>query len=51
MKMQLDPSGRWKPVEEPKDATPETEARPQPPHADDPRPAAWRNVPPLGAGG
>ena len=27
------------------------EGRPRPPQADDPRPAAWRDVPPWGAGG
>jgi hypothetical protein len=50
VKMQLDPSGRWKPVAEPEEKTPVTEAKPQPPQADDPRPASWRNVPPYAAG-
>jgi hypothetical protein len=50
VKMQLDPTGRWKPVEEPEQTTPVTEAKPQPPQPDDPRPASWRNVPPYAAG-
>ena len=34
----------------PPDLKETTEARPKPPMADDPRPAAFRNVPPYGPG-
>jgi hypothetical protein len=50
VKMQLDPSGRWKPVEDPEETTATTEAKPEPPQADDPRSALTRNIPPYGAG-
>lgn len=50
VKMQLDPSGRWKPVEDPQETKPVTEAKPKPPQPDDPRSALSRNVPPYAAG-
>jgi hypothetical protein len=50
VKMQLDPSGRWKPVEEPEETTPVTEAKPKPPQPDDPRSALARILPPYAAG-
>jgi hypothetical protein len=49
--MRLDPDGRYRPVPAEREVTPETEARPRPAQAEDPRPAAWHNVPPYAAGG
>ena len=50
VRMQLDPTGRWKPVEDPAETKPVTESRPKPPEPDDPRSALSRNVPPYAAG-
>ena len=49
VKMRLDAKGRWVPVHEPRETTPEIEAAERPPQPDDPRPAAFQNVPPYGA--
>jgi hypothetical protein len=47
--MRFDPaSGRFVPVEEPRETTPTTEAAERPTTPDDPRPAAFRNLPPFG---
>ncbi len=51
VKMQLGADGKWHAVEEPRDTVAETEARPRPPHADDPRPSSIRAAPPFGASG
>jgi hypothetical protein len=48
VKVQLDPSGKWRPVEPPRETTETTEAAERPPTPDDPRPAAFRNIPPFG---
>ena len=48
VKMRLDASGRWVPVEEPRTMVPTTEAAERPATGDDPRPAAFRNIPPFG---
>jgi hypothetical protein len=48
VKMRLDAKGRWVPAE-PKPETVETiEAAERPPTPDDPRPAAFRQIPPFG---
>ena len=51
VKLRRDAEGKLVPVlpESVRKAT--TEAKPKPPHADDPRPASARNVPPYAAGG
>jgi hypothetical protein len=46
--MRLDAKGRWTPVEEPHETTETTEAAERPPVPDDPRPAAFRQIPPFG---
>lgn len=47
--MRLDPAtGRFVPVEEPRTMTPTTEAAERPATPDDPRPAAFQNIPPFG---
>jgi hypothetical protein len=51
VKMRLDAKGRWVPVVKPRETTPETEAAERPPLGDDPRPAAFRNIPPFGGAG
>jgi hypothetical protein len=50
LKLRRDAEGNLVPVlpEEVRHAT--TEAKPEPPQADDPRPASARNVPPYAAG-
>jgi hypothetical protein len=48
LKVQLDPSGKYQPVEEPKETTETIEAAERPPTPDDPRPAAFRQIPPFG---
>ena len=49
--MRLDAKGRWIPVYPPRETTETTEAAERPPTGDDPRPAAFRNVPPFGGAG
>jgi hypothetical protein len=49
--MALGPDGRFHAVVPPRDATTETEQRPAPPVADDPRSALDRAIPPYAAGG
>jgi hypothetical protein len=47
--MRFDPAtGRFVPVEEPRETNETTEAAERPPTPDDPRPAAYRNIPPFG---
>jgi hypothetical protein len=41
-------TGRFVPVEEPRATTPTTEAAERPTTPDDPRPAAFQNIPPFG---
>jgi len=41
-------NGRFVPVEEPEETVETTEAAERPPLGDDPRPAAYRNIPPFG---
>ena len=48
VKMRLDAKGRWVAVEPPRDTTETTEAAERPPTPDDPRPAAFRQIPPFG---
>jgi len=48
LKVQLDPSGKWRAVEEPRETVETTEAAERPPTPDDPRPAAFRQIPPFG---
>jgi hypothetical protein len=48
VKVRLDAKGRWQPVEPPRVMTEETEAAERPPFGDDPRPSAFRNIPPFG---
>jgi hypothetical protein len=50
VKMRLDAKGRWVAVEPKPETTETTEAAERPPTPDDPRPAQFRNVPPLGPG-
>ena len=47
VKMRLE-NGRFVAVEEPREVTESTEAAERPPTPDDPRPAAYRNIPPFG---
>jgi len=47
VKMRLE-NGRFVPVEEPRELNETTEAAERPPTPDDPRPAAYRNIPPFG---
>jgi|GEM_PF-5146545 len=49
--MRLGPDGRFVAVREPRELTPETRADERPPEGEDPRPAAFRNVPPFGGAG
>ena len=46
--MRLDAKGRWVPVMPPEPPTETTEAAERPSTPDDPRPAAYRNIPPFG---
>jgi hypothetical protein len=48
VKMRLDAKGRWVPAEPKVDTTATTEAVERPPTGEDPRPAAFRNIPPFG---
>lgn len=48
VKMRLDEKGRFVPVHEERETTETTEAAERPPMGDDPRPAAFRNIPPFG---
>jgi hypothetical protein len=48
LKVELDPSGKWRPVEEPRELVETTEAAERPPTPDDPRPPAFRQIPPFG---
>ena len=48
VKMRLDKNGRFVPVLPERDTTETTEAAERPPTPDDPRPAAYRNIPPFG---
>jgi hypothetical protein len=50
VKMRLDAKGRWVPVHPPSDTTTTTESAERPPTPDDPRPAAFQNIPPFGGG-
>ena len=47
VKMRLE-NGRFVPVEEPRELVETTEAAERPATPDDPRPAAYRNIPPFG---
>jgi hypothetical protein len=51
VRMALGPDGRFHPVLPPRDTTAETQERPAPPTADDPRSALDRTLPPYAAGG
>ena len=46
--MRLGSDGRYHPLEPDEEVTPETRAESRPAQADDPRPAAFRNIPPYG---
>jgi hypothetical protein len=46
--MRLDAKGRWVAVHPPSETTESTEAAERPPTGDDPRPSAFRNIPPFG---
>jgi hypothetical protein len=48
VKMRLDAKGRWVPVLDPTVKVATTEAAERPPTPDDPRNAAFRNIPPIG---
>jgi hypothetical protein len=48
VKMRLDANGRFVPVLPPVETTETTEAAERPATPDDPRPAAFRNIPPVG---
>jgi hypothetical protein len=48
LKVQLDPSGKWRAVEPERELTETIEAAERPPTPDDPRPAAFRQIPPFG---
>jgi hypothetical protein len=46
--MRLDAKGRWVAVHPPTETTETTEAAERPPTGEDPRPSAFRNIPPFG---
>jgi hypothetical protein len=46
--MRLDAKGRWQPVLPPRETVETVEAAERPATPDDPRPAAFRNIPPFG---
>lgn len=46
--MRLDAKGRWVPVVAERETTETVEAAPRPSSPDDPRPAAFRQIPPFG---
>ena len=48
VKMRLDANGRWVPVVPKRETAPTTEAAERPPTPDDPRPSAFRQIPPFG---
>ena len=48
LKVQLDPAGKWRAVEPERKLVETTEAAERPPTPDDPRPAAFRQIPPFG---
>jgi hypothetical protein len=48
LKVQLDPSDKWRAVEPERETTETIEAAERPPTPDDPRPAAFRQIPPFG---
>jgi hypothetical protein len=48
VKMRLDANGRWVPVVVKAETKTATEAAERPPTPDDPRPAAFRQIPPFG---
>jgi hypothetical protein len=48
VKMRLDAKGRWMPVRDPVQTVATTEAAERPPTPDDPRPSAFRQIPPFG---
>jgi hypothetical protein len=48
VKMRLDEKGRFVPVPPEQETKETTEAAERPPTPDDPRPAAYRNIPPFG---
>jgi hypothetical protein len=50
LKVQLDPSGKWRAVEPPRETTETIEAAERPPTPDDPRTAPFRQMPPMGGG-
>jgi hypothetical protein len=50
LKVQLDASGKYRAVEDPKETTETVEAAERPPLPDDPRAASWRQIPPFGGG-
>jgi hypothetical protein len=48
LKVQLDAKGEWRAVEPPRETVETIEAAERPPTPDDPRPAAFRQIPPFG---
>jgi hypothetical protein len=48
VKMRLDAKGRWVAVEAPRKAVETTESAERPPTGEDPRPPAFRQIPPFG---
>ena len=48
LKVQLDAKGVWRAVEPERETTETIEAAERPPTPDDPRPAAFRQIPPFG---
>jgi hypothetical protein len=48
VKVQLDAKGKWQPVEPARETTETIEAAERPTTPDDPRPAAFRQIPPFG---
>jgi hypothetical protein len=50
LKVQLDAKGEWQAVEPPRETVETIEAAERPTTPDDPRPAAWRQIPPFGGG-
>jgi hypothetical protein len=49
--MRLDANGKWVAVHPPRETVETTEAAERPPVGEDPRPNAFRNVPPFGGAG
>jgi hypothetical protein len=48
VKLRRDANGRLVPADLKQETTPTTEAAERPPTGEDPRPAAYRNIPPFG---